>query len=535
MTNFLQLLIIFSMIIVSSCSTVPNRIPAEVDNVFFEAAFSISKGNLKTKESYEKVVQDYLKSQEIKISELNFKIELVESHGLADNIAYKINLDVDAKTSEMIYKIQHAPGIFNDPIASFTMLDFITRLVFSEELQTPFTTFELYHNAKAGDPIALDSFLKIRNLPNTHFNENDKNVFETPAFLESRKNIENLRTKLAKEIKTLKSERNVEKINRKKALDALDKAPEGKQFRTLVAKGDRVGAADILRQYLPWEEMAPFEKQFWETHLEVMANPVPLEERVMIYRGVDGDYVHRAYAGAKALTEKEAIEQNKAFFMSTLVVKNQGSWNRRLRSLESMNNKFIAMVGESNEYSSVARITTMFGKHSANPNGSPFLSFTPKFSVAEDFGGTRVSAYLMDPRLLNFNYTSFFEAEIEYLVPLTTFPDELVGIVEEKNLDAPDSPYIPRNKILDEKLEKLILKNYGSERQQEVLSKIKKNSFDFFKNEYHDMHDPAIKSIGKSNKLFYKKFLTKQDPKIVLSPEGDLNCKDLIELFWVAN
>jgi len=380
----------------------------------------------------------------------------------------------------------------------------------------------------------MDSFLKIRRLPNSYFKENDQNVFEDPSYLKNRKDIESLRSKLAKDIKSFLADRKLAKQNRKKGLDALDKAPEGMQFRTLVAKGDRTAAANILRQYLPWEEMAPFEKQFWETHLEVMTNPVPLEERVVIYRGVDGDYVHRAYNGTKALTEKEAIDQNKAFFMSTLVVKNQGSWNRRLRSLESMNNKFIAMVEESNEYSSVARMTTMFGKHSASPNGSPFLSFTPKFSVAEDFGGSRVSAYLMDPRLLNFNYTSLFEEEIEYLVPLTTFPDELIGIVEDKVTDD-NAPYVPRNKVLDEKLEKLILETYGSERQQEVLAKIKRNSFDFFKNEYHDMHDPAVKNVGKSNKLFYKNFLTKDDPKLVLSPEGDLTCKDLIELFWVAN
>lgn len=530
MTNFLQLLIIFSMIFVSSCSTVPNRIPAEADNVFFEAAFSIPKGNLKTQESYEKVVRSYLDSHNIRVSELNFSIDLIESKSLGANVAYRIDLDIEPKTSTMVYKIYHAPEIFHDPTASFHMLDYLDHLILPKELQSPFATFELYHNAKAGDPIALDSFLKIRNMPNEHFNENDKNVFETPDYLKNRKDIANLRTQLAKEIKSFKAGRNLEKLNRKKGLDALDKAPEGMQFRTLVAKGDRAGAANILKQYLPWEEMAPFEKQFWETHLEVMINPVPLEERVMIYRGVDGDYVHRAYVGAKELTEKQAIDQNKAFFMSTLVVKNQGSWNRRLRSLEAMNNKFIATVEESNEYSSVARMTTMFGKHSASPNGSPFLSFTPDFSVAENFGNERVSAYLMDPRLLNFNYTSLFEEEIEFLVPLTTFPDELIGIVEGGNLS-----YAQKSKALDDKLETLILKTYGSERQQEVLSKIKKNSFDFFKVEYFEMHDPKTKSIGKSNKLFYKNFLTKDDPKLALSPEGDLTCKDLIELFWVAN
>lgn len=521
------------MVIVSSCSTVSHRAPAEVDNAFLEAAFSVPQGNIKTENSYEKLVRDYMESQVLRVYGLNFQIELVESQNLSKGIAYKIDLEIDQVTSQMTYKVYHAPGVFHDPIASFTVMDFMRHLIMPETLQSPFSSFELYYNAKAGDPIALDSFLKFRGFPNYQFNANEHDVFETPAFKKSIKDISDVRAKLAIEIKALKASRKQEKLKRKKALEALDKAPEGEQFRTLVSKGDRAGAVKILKQYLPWEEMAPFEKQFWETQLEVMQNPVPLEERILIYRGLDGDYVHRAFDGAKALTEKEAIEQNKAFFMSTLVVKNQGSWNRRLRSLESMNDKFIAQAYESNEYSSVARISTIFSKHSQSPNGSPFLSFTPNYSIAENFGETRVSSYLIDPRLLTFNFTSMFEEEIEYLIPLTTFPDDLVGIADEMSADT-GVPYVPKKEILDEKFEKLILKTYGSKRQKEVMEKIQRNSFDFFKNKYHDIHDPALKSVGESNKAFYKKFLTKDDPKVTLAPNGELNCKDLIVHFWVA-
>lgn len=527
--NFLQLLIIFSMIIVSSCTTVPNRIPAGVEHKFFAAAFSIPKGNIKSEESLEKIVRESFKSQMIILEQLNFKIDLIESSSLADNIAYQIELDIDSETSQMIFRVHHTHDIFHDQTASFHMLDFLKHLTVAEGLLSPFSTFELYHNAKAGDLIALDSFLKIRSMSNYQFDGDDKKYFETESYKKSRDEIARIRTQLAPEIEAFMASRNQEKANRKKGLEALDNAPEEKQFRTLIAKGDRAGAADILRQYLPWEEMAPFEKQFWETHLEVMKNPVPLEERVVIYRGVDGDFVHSAYSDTHTLTEKEAIEENKAFYMSTLMVRNQGSSNDRLRSLETMNNKYIALVGESNEYASVTRISTMFGKHSFRPSGSPFLSFTPKYSVAENYGSTRISAYLLDPRLLNFNYNSFFEEELEYLVPLTTFPDELIGIVEEKISNT------PRNKTLDEKLEKLILKTYGSERQQEVLSKIKKNTFDFFKREYVEIPDPEIKSFGELNKLFYQQFLKKDDPKLVLTPEGDLTSKDLLELFWMAN
>ena len=520
------------MFSLNSCSTVPSRIPAEADNEFFKAVFSIARGNIKSELSLEEKIRDELRRQEIPIEQLNFKIELVESAKLPEKTAYNIQLVIDPNRSKLIYRMLHAPDIFSDAIAAYNMMDYLGRIVLPSQLQSPFSIFELYHNAKSGDPIAIDTFFKLRSMPNENFPNQHVPYLETENYLKNKKELELLRSKLAKEIQAIKKNRAYEKAKRKKELAHLDKANQEGQFRTLISKGDRSGAANILKQYLPWEEMAPFEKQFWETYLEVVANPVPLEERVLIYRGADGDFIHKAHNEAKILTDKEAIAQNKAFFMSSLMTKNQGSWNRRLRSLESMNNKFIATVSDSNEFTSSARISTMFMKHSGNPQGSPFLSFTPKYNVADDFGAERISAYLMDPRLLNFNYTSLFEEELEYLVPLTTFPDELVGIVEEAQTDT--NPPMTRKQLMAQKLEKLILDTYGAERKDEVLSKIKRNSFDFFKTEYTEMVDPQIESIGKSNLIFYENFTNNKKSKQVLTPAGDLSCKDLIELFWIA-
>lgn len=532
MKNFVQLLFIIVVFSLSSCSSVPERFPAEAQDPLFEAVFTIPKSDMVGEKSFEKNIMDELTAQEIRVSALDFRIDVIESKTLPAEVAYKIELAVDPKKSELVYKIFRSADSFNDPVASYSLADYMSHLVTTAELNSPFSTFELYHNAKAGDPIALEAFYKIRTSEHHFIDDEAKTYFESASFKKSRDQIQKLRPQVTKQVKALKAKRTEEREQRKLGLAALDKAPEGKQFRIYIAKGDRKNAAEVLRKYLPWEEMAPFEKQFWSTYLDVIEHPVPLEERVLIYRGIDDDFIHKAYTGTKELSTNEAIKENKAFVMSSIMTKNQGSWNRRLRSLEAMNNKFIGTINDTSEFTQSARITTMFLNHSANPKGSPFLSFSPSFSVAEDFGNTRLSSYLFDPRLLNFNYTSAFEEEIEFLVPLTTFPDELVGIADT-NLD-PKGEGMSKFVFLDDRLEKLIAEKYA-ERKDEVLAKIKRNTYDFFKAEYENGLEPSGKNFGKSNIKFYKNFLTIDEPRPVLTPEGDLGCKDLIELFWVAN
>lgn len=454
------------------------------------------------------------------------QIEVVPSKSLDKGVAYYIELDVDQKEGKLIYRIFHSPAALKDNVATNAIASLIGHLKSPYEFGNAFQApFELYYNAKAGNPYALEALLKLREQAVNEIGDEKEAAMAKAYFAD-------IKEELKEEIKNFKAQVAKEESKRKVGLDALDKAPEGKQFRTMIAKGDRQGAAAVLTKYLPWEDMAPFEKQFWETYIEVMKNPVPLSERVLIYRGLDEDYIHRAVVKGKELTEKEAIIEGQAFVMSSMMVKNQGTWNRRLRSLEAMNGKFIGTINGSDEYAKVARITTMFLNHSAEPKGSPFLSFSPNFSIANSFGSERVSAYLFDPRLLSFNYASTFENEIEYLVPLTTFPDELVGIADieltEKGVYEAE-----RQAYLAKKLDEMITKEYGP-KKKEVLEKIKKNTYQFFKGDYPGMQDPAGKSPGPSNLAFYKKFYTKDDPKPVLSPKGDLTCKDLIELFWVA-
>lgn len=512
------------------CSTYVERTPANNSDELFTSVFSFVEMQPDGKENLAKDAKDKFKHYE-NYRLMKRKFEYLPSKQLPKGVQFKVELDIDQKNSEYIFRVLHAENAFKDKASTYAMYDFIEKIVsadaFASAVHGP---FETYFNAQAGDPNAIEAFFKIRGAESYYVPSDAIVLKENKGYLDAQKELEKKRILLSKKIKELSAQRKIANDQRKIGLDALDKAPEADQFRAKIAKGDRKGAMSLLKKYLPWEDMAPFEKQFWETYIDVVLNPVPTSERVLIYRGLDDDYIHRGYKVGKELTEKEAIAQSNAFVMSSVMVKNQGSWNRRLRSLEAMNGKFIGTINGNDEFAKTSRITTMFLNHSADPKGSPFLSFSPNYSIAENFGSHKVSAYLIDPRMLSFNYASTFENEIEYLIPLSTWPDELVGIVESS--DQISGYGGVRKKILEEMLEKKIAKEYGEGKKEEIIRRIRKNSFQFFKGEYKEMTDVTGNSTGPSNLKFFQQFYKPDDPKPVLTSDGELSCKDLVELFW---
>lgn len=503
------ILILSAFIFISGCSTLLSeqtfieRTPAESESSIFEELFTVVSEGSAGKENH-KAMAD----QSLKFSKVN--VEYVLSKELTAKKPFKIELDV--VKGEYVYRIYHSSSAFKDAKATTDMIHLVQSL---GGKYNQGALYEIYFNAKNADPIALKYFYGLR-----------KDYAEMSADLEKTINAE---------IKELRAWQKIESEKRKTPLAALDKAAEEKQFRTMIAKGDRKGAAKILKTYLPWEMMAPFERQYWETYLEVMANPVPLEERVLIYRGLEGDFIHSGIVKGKTLTQKEAIMTDNAFVMSTVLVKNQGSWNRRLRSLEAMYGKTISDAAYTeDDLVSAARIATMFKNHSGDPMGSPFLSFSPSLDVANTFGYSRVSAYLVDPRMLNFNYSSGFTDEFEYLVNLTTFPEDLVAILDSElhGLDSYDEDQ--KRKLFEEKLVAKIEKEYGKSKAAAVITKIKKNSFTFFSDKMTAMPAVTGASPGTSNIKFYKS-LGKESFKPDLGPKGELQCKDIIKLLWISN
>lgn len=534
MKNLLQQLRMIFVLMFISCSTAVERMPAEVGSELFNEVFSFESVATDSKTDMEEQTKKTLNIYAFSPQERR-RIDFIKVKTLPNNAAFKVDLIRDLDNGMMIYQISNTPQAYKDSFATTAMMNFIIGLMEGKDLGNGYAAFEMYYNAKNGDPIALDNFIKIKTKYALEAAGDHENLIHSSEYKLHQLKMGKLKEKLADDIKDLKKKRALTHEKRKIVLDALDKAPEGKQFRALIAKNDRKGAMSVLKKYLPWEEMAPFEKQFWENYIAITENPLPIEQRVIIYRGLDEDYIHRATVGAKELSEKEAILSGNAFVMASGMVKNQGSWNRRLRSLKAMNQKFIATVGSSDEFAQSARISVMFENHATEPKGSPFISLTPQFATAENFGSQRISSYLIDPRLLNFNYASVYDTEYEFLIPLSTFPDDLVAIADTELIPPNPGHSINSKAYLEKKLEEVVVKNYGEDKKTKIIAQIKKNSYDFFKLKFPYGKDVKAPGVGTVNKKFYKDFLTEKDPKQPMKPNGELTCKDLIELFWMAN
>jgi hypothetical protein len=458
------------------------------------------------------------------------KFETQLSKELPEGVAFKLELNV-GEDNFYYYKILHSKNAFKDVNAAYELGAFINLMVPSNTIiGHNLSVFEMYYNALEGDPIALDNFLKVR-AKDAYYNQTFSEEAVPQEEIANRKaTVASLREELAPQIKELKAQRKSLEASRKAIMDKLDKAPDAKQFRTLVAKNDRDGVADLLKKYLPWEDMAPFEKRYWENQLDVLRKPVPLEQRVLIYRGLNDDFIHSGYDAGKELSKEDAIKEGKAFVMSSVLVKNQGSWNRRLRSLEAMNEKFIGTINDSSEFAQSARISTMFFKHSLDPKGSPFISLTPNVGIAENFGQKQLMSILVDPRLIQFNYVSGFHNEVEFLLPLVTFPDDLVGLWHSSYAEGKTD-----REYLEEHLKIRIEDEFGKGKADDIIKRIKKNSADFFSSVYNNGDPKITKVTGGTMAQFYKKFAPAKDAiKAPMTPEGNLDCKNLLKIFWAV-
>lgn len=212
---------------------------------------------------------------------------------------------------------------------------------------------------------------------------------------------------------------------RKVIFDQLDSSPD--QLKDLVAKNDRHGVAKLVETYLPWEHFEPVEAMFWKEWLEAVRNPVPLKERMFMYRGLD---VGQSFVN----------DAGKTYLLPPVIIKNQGSYNRRLRSLTTMLEKGISrnphlesMASDKAGKNGVAkssRLTNQLFQHSGDPLGSPHMSFTKVSSVAQMFSSGKVGIFAIDPRLIIPNAMSNFSNELELLASMAVFPDESLGVFQ---------------------------------------------------------------------------------------------------------
>jgi hypothetical protein len=461
-------------------------------------------------------------------------IKFIDDPKMASDEAFRIIPSVE--NQQLVITIKRSMSAKFDTDATAELIKFMN-LTMIGKFTNHYSVFELYYNAVEGDFKSLMSVAKLRNIAATTDGNNTQlygyNSMPPGTGLSEEK--QNYWSKIITQFESQERKYNklkkVQTNERKAVMDVLDKVSDDQQFRNLVAKNDRKGAAKLLRSYLPWEEMPPFEKQFWETHLKVMADPLPMQKRILIYRGIDDDVVQKAQLAGKVLTEEEAIKDQQIFLMSTMMTKNQGTWNRRLRSLTAMYEKFMGTdAAGSSEFVSTTRITNMFKKHSQEPKGSPFLSYTPSINVARQFGYKKTTAYFLDPRLLYFNYASGYKNEIEFLLPVASFPDDLAAVysVEVHGQNANYAEVLKNSAV--EKLERELGKGKGQAAYNEII----KRSDEYFKPVMQKNGVVAQMPMDGNTVGLLKKVIGKSSKEAAQALDGNqnLHCMDLIQLFW---
>ncbi|MDD4976250.1 MAG: hypothetical protein PHY93_17970 [Bacteriovorax sp.] len=528
---------------ITSCSFFTNqRMPAtekvvQADDKILRVFEFRSSSILNPDKDYRKLIQEYIELKEIfhSISRVGneVKLKFVEDTTLHKDIAYFPELRVKENFYEII--VFHSKEAVNDAVASSELLNFLIKLNDEKYFISYFASFEMYFNATERDPVALYNWAKIREAAN--FMEPRIPDYESKVMDEhkirgnewSKYKYDYL--EMAKKKLKLRKKQDLE---RRIVIDELDKATDDLQFKNLVAKNDRVGVSNLLKKYLPWEQMAPFEKRYWETYLETVVHPLPLEQRVFIYRGIDDDFLYSAFEDGKELEKVTAQKEEKIFMMSTILSKNQGTWNRRLRSLSAMNEKFIATNEKlENEFTQSARIVTMFVNHSEKAQGSPFLSFTPIFRKAQRFGVHKMAAYAFDPRLLSFNFTSLFSDEVEFLLPLVVFPEDLVGFYDIKNHVNKEITEDKMRNLFKEKL----VSAHGDEKGEEIFQKVLKNSADYFDSALNRYNGKKTAIVTDELNLFAKPFNNISThksvvPTVNIAQDTGVTCMDIIAKFW---
>lgn len=245
---------------------------------------------------------------------------------------------------------------------------------------------------------------------------------------------------------------------RKVIFDELDKSAD--QLKDLVAKNDRSAVAKLVKAYLPWELMEPVEVKYWKEWLSAVEHPLPMNERVIVLRGLDPGQSFINDAG-------------KAYLLPPVIIRNQGSYNRRLRSLTTMLDKKISETGVSSttlaldkkdieDINKSSRISNQMDNHAGDPMGSPHMSFTKAYSTAAEFSTDgKIGIFALDPRLVMPNALSSFPEEVELLASMAVFPDESIEILPETHTPV----------LIEKRTKKALMTYFGDEEGERIFNR----------------------------------------------------------------
>lgn len=342
------------------------------------------------------------------------------------------------KESTVVLRVDIDPRYLQDPATLITIKNQLRELAQTfDGIRTFFHDHrqwvETFWNAQAGDPDAKLELKRyeLHSLKNSE--ERWKAKIDTVKFPYDKKIVQTTfdrrKKLLEEEIANLRKE----SLAKRKAAETKWKAGE-KQRQTLesakeklddlLKKNDRKGVSQLIRAYLPWDSMAPTEKIAWTQWLEAIENPRTDEKgSTILFRGLDqGERLFPGTNGNPGL-------------MSTMLTKNQGNYTRRLRSYRANREIFGTAKGAGEMLFNLTlegkfpSLTGMMMFHAADPKGTPFISFSD-FSVAKGFAQNGIVGVRIDNRRILPNSAGSIPNELERLIPLVVFPDEVLHYQE---------------------------------------------------------------------------------------------------------
>lgn len=224
--------------------------------------------------------------------------------------------------------------------------------------------------------------------------------------------------------------------------DRLDKTLRLSQ---MVKQNDRSGVASVLEKFIPWSLLEPTEVVLWQQFVESIRNP-DWQNSLLLFRGID----------SKEKMQYDSFPPNQLVnfsFFSKRLTAGSGSHLFKLKGLPGTFEK-AGVLGNTKEIKPYERphlVYDMLINHAYNPQGSMYISATyspeialsfsergklvlnPNENIEKAFQQYRLNSksggmasLLIDPRRFIINTFSKYTSEVELLIPLIVFPDEVI-------------------------------------------------------------------------------------------------------------
>lgn len=295
--------------------------------------------------------------------------------------------------------------------------------------RSKFHFFELYYNAFNGDATSMHIMAELKReafVARAYVQDANAGKEKVVAF-----EMDKVKRMVEKYSDLEKAQKTQRRLNRQKRLAqySLDQKNLAQTFKDLVAKNDRQKTADLLDKILPWEIMQPLEKKMFKDHIFYMKNPLPLEQKILLYRGIDKNTIFLDASNQKGANVFDAIYSGQIFLLSHFL----DSKKLTQKEFENFHNTPFLLdfpSKKSNKFQRATPITTYFQSHATDSFNSLFISTTSELGIAANFGRDRLAMLAIDPRMAYANYASVLKSEKEFLIPFFIFPDEILSTIQ---------------------------------------------------------------------------------------------------------